>query len=136
MEEEILHVKRPLFQAMLEHLQAHYPLEACGILAGTTNHVLHLYVVDNILKSPTAYEMDPRQQLQAMIDLEERGWEMTAVFHSHPTGPEWPSETDIVQAYYPASVTVIVSLADRKKPVVRGFRIENGRYHEVKISVE
>ncbi len=132
----MLQVKRPLFQVMLEHLQAHYPLEACGILAGTANHACHMYVVDNSLNSPTAYKMDPQQQLQAMIDLEERGWEMVALFHSHPTGPERPSQADIAQAYYPASVYVIVSLADRDNPVVRGFYIENGRYHEVKINVE
>jgi proteasome lid subunit RPN8/RPN11 len=136
MVEEVLYMKRPLFQAMLAHLQANYPLEACGILAGTANQALRLYTIDNILASPVAYEMDPKQQIQAMIELEAAGQEMVAIFHSHPTGPEWPSPTDVAQAYYPDSVYVIVSLADREQPVVRGFRIGNGRYHEVAISVE
>jgi proteasome lid subunit RPN8/RPN11 len=136
MAEEVLSMKRPLFQAMLAHLQANYPLEACGILAGKGNQALRLYAIDNILASPVAYEMDPRQQLQAMIELEDDGLEMVAVFHSHPTGPERPSPTDVAQAYYPDCIYVIVSLADQERPVVRGFRIENGRYHEVAISVE
>jgi proteasome lid subunit RPN8/RPN11 len=136
MEDDVLHLKRPLYKAMLAHLQANYPLEACGILAGAHNQVKQIYTIDNILASPVAYEMDPRQQIQAMLALEEQGWEMVAIFHSHPTGPERPSPTDIAQAYYPDSVTIIVSLANRNQPVVRGFRIENGRYHEVKISVE
>jgi proteasome lid subunit RPN8/RPN11 len=136
MVEEVLYMKRPLFQAMLAHLQANYPLEACGILAGTANQALRLYTIDNILASPVAYEMDPKQQIQAMIELEAAGQEMVAIFHSHPTGPERPSPTDVAQAYYPDSVYVIVSLADREQPVVRGFRIGNGRYHEVAISVE
>lgn len=136
MDEEVLHIKRPLYQAILAHLQANYPLEACGILAGDGSRVCHLYAIDNILASPVAYEMDPRQQLEAMIDLEARGWEMAAIFHSHPTGPERPSPTDIAQAYYPECVYVIVSLVDLEEPVVRGFRIENGRYHEIEISVE
>ena len=136
MDEEVLHIKRPLYQTMLAHLQENYPLEACGILAGSANQVAHLYPIDNILNSPVAYKMDPQQQIQAMIDLEVRGWEMAAIFHSHPTGPERPSSTDITQAYYPESVTIIVSLADRDRPVVRGFHIKNGRYHEVTLNVE
>lgn len=136
MDKDVLHIKRPLYQAMIAHLQAHYPLEACGILAGTTDRISHIYPVNNILTSPVAYEMDPQQQLEAMIDLEGRGWEMSAIFHSHPTGPERPSPTDIAQAYYPDCVYVIVSLANLEEPVVRGFRIENGRYHEIEISVE
>ena len=136
MEGEGLHIKRPLFQTILAHLQANYPLEACGILAGTANQAVHSYAIDNVLASPVAYEMDPQQQIRAIIDLEERGWEMTAIFHSHPTGPERPSPTDIAQAYYPECVYIIVSLADQDQPVVRGFRIENGRYHEVALNVE
>jgi proteasome lid subunit RPN8/RPN11 len=136
MVEECLHIKRPLFQTMLAHLQAHYPLEACGIIAGTGNQTIHLYAIDNVLASPVAYEMDPQQQLQAMLDLEAHGWEMVAIFHSHPAGPEIPSPTDIAQSYYPECVYMIVSLLDKEKPVVRGFRIENSRYHEIKLSVE
>jgi len=133
---KVLQFKQSSYQAMLAHLQALYPLEACGILAGISNQVHQLYPIENILASPVAYEMDPHQQIKAMLDLEEKGWEMIAIFHSHPTGPDQPSATDIAQAYYPDCVYVIVSLAERDAPVVRGFIIENGRFHEVKISVE
>ena len=136
MEKDTLHIKRPFYQAMLAHLQANYPLEACGILAGANSQVTHLYAIDNILASPVAYKMDPQQQLAAMIDLEERGWDMVAIFHSHPTGPERPSPTDIAQAYYPECVYIIVSLVEKEQPVVGGFRIDNGRYHELKLNVE
>ena len=136
MEKDVLHIKRPLFQAMITHLQANDPLEACGILAGVNNQVTHLYAIDNVLASPVAYEMDPQQQLQAMIDLEEHGWEMVAIFHSHPTGPEQPSPTDVAQAYYPECVYIIASLVNQEQPVVRGFRIENSRYDEVALNVQ
>lgn len=135
-ESGILKIKRPLYQTMLAHLQAEYPREACGILAGPSGQAEHLYPIDNILRSPVAYEMDPQQQLAAMLDLESQGWQMTAIYHSHPTGPERPSPTDVAQAYYPESVYVIVSLADRENPVARGFGIENGRFHEVTLKIE
>lgn len=133
---EILRIERPFLEAVLALVQAQYPYEACGILAGSANRVRRVYAIDNVLRSPVAYEMDARQQLAAMLDLENRGWEMLALFHSHPTGPERPSPTDVAQAYYPESITIIVSLADRESPVVRGFRIENGRYHEITLNVE
>ncbi|MCZ7670746.1 MAG: M67 family metallopeptidase [Chloroflexi bacterium] len=121
---------------MLSHLQAHYPEEACGILAGPPGQAVQLYPIDNIWRSPVAYEMAPQQQLAAMLEIEARGWQMTAVYHSHPTGPERPSAADVAQAYYPESVYIIVSLAEREQPVVRGFIIENGRFHEINLVIE
>lgn len=110
-------------QEMLDQLQAAYPLEGCGIMAGKGNLVEHLYPVDNQLKSPHAYKMEPNQQLKAMLDLEEKGWEMLAIYHSHPMGPDVPSSLDVAQATYPDAAHVIVSLRDRQRPSVRAFQI-------------
>lgn len=110
-------------QAMLDQLQAAYPLEACGIMAGNRGKVERLYPVDNQLKSPHAYKMEPNQQLKAMLDLEEKGWEMLAIYHSHPMGPDLPSPLDVAQATYPDAAHVIVSLQDRQHPSIRAFQI-------------
>lgn len=120
----MLTIKRPFLNQILEYLQADYPLEGCGLLAGNgKGEVTAVYPIDNRLHSPTAYEMEPRQQMQAMIDLETRGWQLLAIYHSHPQGPEIPSPTDIAQAYYPEAISLIVSLKDRAAPSVRGFTI-------------
>ena len=132
----MLQVKRPYYSQILAHLQAEYPLEACGILAGVAGEIVHIYPIENKLHSPTAYEMNPQQQLAAMLDMETRGWEMTAVYHSHPQGPEIPSVTDIAQAYYPDVLQVIVSLQMYSQPVTRAFRIGNGRVVEVEIILQ
>jgi proteasome lid subunit RPN8/RPN11 len=66
-----------------------------------------------------------------MLDLEERGLEMLAIYHSHPHGPETPSTSDIAQATYPESAYVIISLADKQKPSVRAFNIVDGRVEEI-----
>ncbi len=132
----MLKIKRPFLNQLLAHLQAEYPLEACGILAGQGGQVIKLYPIENKLHSPTAYEMNPQQQLVAMLEIEERGWAMTAVYHSHPHGPETPSPTDITQAYYPDTIQVIVSLAQRDQPVIRAFTIMNGRVQETAIDVQ
>jgi proteasome lid subunit RPN8/RPN11 len=129
-------LQRPLYNQILTHLQAEYPLEGCGILAGQAGEVVHLYPITNKMQSPTAYEMDPQQQLAAMLEIEDKGWEMTAVYHSHPLGPETPSATDIAQAYYPDMIQLIVSLRQRSQPVLRAFMIGNGRVTEIEIVVQ
>lgn len=116
---------------MLQQLQAAYPLEACGLLAGRERRTTRLYAIDNILQSPVAYEMDPLQQVKALLDLEARGETLLAIYHSHPGGPETPSPTDVAQAYYPEAIHIIVSLQAPTRPVVRAFTIAGGRVGEI-----
>ena len=121
---------------MLNHLQACYPLEGCGLLAGDeAGTVTAVYPIDNILQSPTAYEMDPQQQIQVMLTLEAADWQMLALYHSHPQGPEQPSTTDIAQAYYPEALHIIVSLREQTVPVVRAFQILGQEVIEQKIKI-
>ena len=116
---------------VLEVMLKVYPFEACGFMAGNNNKVSRLYPVENVLKSPHAYYMDPNQQLEAMLDLEERGLQMLAIYHSHPHGPEIPSASDIAQATYPDSAYVIISLADKQQPSFRAFNIVDGQVKEI-----
>ena len=97
----MLQIKRPLFVTMLAHLQAVYPEEGCGFLAGQAQQISHLYVTENRLHSRTTYEMSPKQQLMAMLEVESLGLDTLILYHSHPSGPPFPSETDVAQAYYP-----------------------------------
>jgi proteasome lid subunit RPN8/RPN11 len=79
--------------------------------------------------------MDPKQQLAAMIDMEEQGWDLIAIYHSHPNGPQVPSATDIDKAYYPEAAHLIVSLIDKAKPQVRAFYIVAGTVTEIPLQV-
>lgn len=132
----MLKIQRPFYNQILAHLRTEYPLEACGILAGKAGEIVCAYAIENKLHSPTAYEMEPQQQLAAMLEIEDNGWEMTAVYHSHPQGPETPSATDIVKAYYPDVIQVIVSLQQPEQPTMRAFWIRNGRVTETEIVVQ
>ena len=116
---------------MIKHLQAAYPLEACGLLAGQTFVATRSYAVHNILQSPTAYEMDPLQQVRALLEIEALGDVLLAIYHSHPKGPPTPSATDVAQAYYPEAIQVIISLEAPTCPVVRAFTVIDGRVDEI-----
>lgn len=118
-------IERPFLNQILNHLQDCYPEEGCGLVAGDdAGRVTAVYPIENSLHSPTAYKMDPRQQIEAMLTIEKNGWQLKAIYHSHPYNPARPSERDIQQATYPEAFMMIVSLANRNTPIIRIFQIE------------
>jgi len=130
-----LKISRQDYEAMLAAVLKAFPFEGCGLLAGDAGLVQQVYSITNTLNSPAAYRMDPQQQVESMLDLEERGLELLAIYHSHPNGPEMPSFTDISQAYYPEAATIIISLSDVNNPVVRAFSILDGQVTKLQLNV-
>jgi proteasome lid subunit RPN8/RPN11 len=128
-------LRKSILQTILAYVQQARPLEACGLLAGEDNIVSHIYLIDNIKQSPIAYEMDPLQQLQAMLQAEEEGLELMAVFHSHPRGPETPSQTDVEKAYYPDLAQIIIALNDPENPSTRAFTIIDREITELPLQI-
>ena len=51
--------------------------------------------------------MLPEEQLKAMLQLEDNGSDLLAVYHSHPSGPDEPSPTDLKEFFYPGTVMII-----------------------------
>ncbi len=125
------------YEAMVGHVRAHWPEEACGLLAGQAalRVVRQVYLIENIRHSPVEYEMHAVEQVRAMVEMEARDWELVGIFHSHPHGPPVPSETDVAQAYYPEAVYVICAPDERGAWQARGFRIEAGKVTEVLMNV-
>jgi proteasome lid subunit RPN8/RPN11 len=131
----MLLIGRTIFEAMLAHLKAAYPLEGCGLLAGPAGRVQQLYPVDNRLHSGVAFEMEPAQLIAAIMDMEAQGQGLLAIYHSHPAGAAVPSPTDIAQANYPEAVQIIVSLEEPEQPQVGAFQIVDGRVSAVTLIV-
>lgn len=104
-------------------------------MGGLNGEVVQLYPVENMLHSRVAYEMEPRQQLLALQSIEDAGWALLAIYHSHPHGPETPSAKDVAQAYYPEALSVIVSLDEPEQPAVRAFSIRDGQVRERALAV-
>ena len=130
-----LRIDKTDYLLLEKHLKDTLPFEGCGLLAGTGEAVKKVYFVKNILASSSAFEMDPEEQLEAMLDSEERGLDMLAIFHSHPSGPETPSSRDISSAYYPDAATVIVSFENAAETIARAFRIRDNEMREIPLIV-
>jgi proteasome lid subunit RPN8/RPN11 len=114
------------------------PEEACGLLAGAIGQngyeTLHVIPTANILHSSLEYRLDPQEQLDAFLQMEEQGWELVGIYHSHPQGPEKPSPTDIAEAYYPEAVYLI--WYNRKGDwTCRGFLIQEKKVDEISVTV-
>lgn len=118
---------------MIAHVNAQLPFEACGLLAGKGSSVETVIEVENQAQSPVRFVMNPLGQWKAFERIDSAGWELLGIFHSHPSGPETPSPTDIADSAY-AAVNVILSRVDGGWRA-RGFWIEGDSYDEVALLV-
>ena len=74
--------------------------------------------------------------MQVFNEIDDKGWELFAIFHSHTHSEAYPSPTDVKHAEgYPEPSYVIVSLADRETPVVRASGSATGEITEEEVLV-
>ncbi len=129
-------ITRVQVEEMIQHARAGFPNEACGLIASRDGRAVKVYCLENAEESPVTYRMDSEEQLRAMLEIDDKGWDLGAVFHSHTRTRAYPSATDVRLAFYPGTLYVIVSLADPATPDVRAFRIEEGRIIEDALDIE
>ena len=129
----MLRIGRDAYAQMIAHCWEGLPLEACGLLGGTSfasdAEAPVCYPTDNVARSARVYTVDPRGHLRADRDAEDRGMTIVAVFHSHTHTAAYPSPTDVTQAPDPDWHYVLVSLSEGV-PVVRSYRIVDGNISE------
>lgn len=128
-----LKIKREQWNAMRAQVDAHAPLEACGLLAGKNDSVEAVLPVTNRAQSPVRFRMDPAEQLRAFNWMEANELDLLGIFHSHPAGPATASRTDIEEAAYPVVHLIWSRSTDDWQ--ARGFRFENGRAAEVDLQI-
>jgi len=99
---------------MTSHLSDCLPAEGCGLVGGDVTYHAHLVIpIANLLSSPSHFRMDEREQLAAFLTLEEKGLDLIAIYHSHPSGLPVPSTTDIIEFFYPESLMIVFSLVSQ-----------------------
>lgn len=131
---EIYSISQDLIEQIISHFQAHLPEEACGLLAGKASTFQSWIPIPNILRSPTRYRMDAEEQLKAFLQFEQNQQDLMGIVHSHPFGPDSPSETDIQEAFYPEAVYFIFFQTNQQWDY-KAYRINQRQTKEVKIQV-
>ncbi len=121
---------------IVAHAREDAPDECCGLLAGDgERRAVRLYRMTNVEHSPYRYNVDPKELLKVYREIEDQGWELIGIYHSHTATEAYPSPTDVRLASWPGACYLIVSLADEANPVLRGYYITDGSIAEEPISV-
>jgi proteasome lid subunit RPN8/RPN11 len=120
---------------IIAHAREDAPNECCGIIAGTDGSVEKLYRAVNAEASPYRYNVDPKDLLRIYRDIDSNGWDVLAIYHSHTHTEAYPSPTDVRLAAWPDAYYLIVSLQDGANPVLRAFRITDGKVEEEDLQI-
>ncbi|MGH2983331.1 MAG: Mov34/MPN/PAD-1 family protein [Solirubrobacterales bacterium] len=145
-----MRLSRAIFNELIAHAREEAPNECCGLIGGADGRAQTVYRARNAEANPLRYNLDPKDQFRIMSEIEERGEELAAIYHSHTASPAYPSQTDINLALmdrrengevvgqeplFPGVVYLIASLAEGEAPL-RGFQIDEGGVTEVELTVE
>jgi [CysO sulfur-carrier protein]-S-L-cysteine hydrolase len=122
-------------EELFAHAREEAPNECCGMIGAANGMPRSLYRAKNAEASPLRYNLDPQDQFRIMKQMEERGEELAAIYHSHTSSPAYPSQTDVNLAAYPDALYIIVSLVEGERPI-RAFWIRDARIEEAELSVD
>jgi proteasome lid subunit RPN8/RPN11 len=126
-----------MLDEIVAHAREEAPNECCGMIGARDGRATSLYRARNAEASPLRYTVHPQDQLRIMDELEGRGEELAAIYHSHTGSRAYPSQTDInLAANWPDPLYVICSVADLDSPELRGFAIRDGKVEEVELTIE
>jgi proteasome lid subunit RPN8/RPN11 len=123
---------------LITHARDGTPREICGVLGGEIGEhrrVQSVHRTPNVAAVPrTRYEIDPEAQLAAMTTIEDAGQEVVGFYHSHPQGPDAPSQTDVATASWPGKSYVVVSLGG-DDPHVGAWRWTGDRFERETVEI-
>jgi len=137
-----------VLREVMRQAEAGYPDEICGMIVGrrealATHRVRQVTNIAN--REPqedpggvprdarTAYKMDPLEQLRILREVDERGWEVVAFYHSHPDREAYFSRMDRERALapdgepiWPGAIYVVVSVMDGRARRAAAYRWDPG----------
>lgn len=131
-----MRISQSLVDEMVAHAREDLPNECCGMVGGRDGEATEVIRVVNAAATPLRYEMDPQGQYNALKEIEDKGGELLAIYHSHTKSAAYPSQTDVNQAVaWPDQVYVIISLADPDRPDVKAFMLKDLKIADAEFEV-
>lgn len=130
-------------QSMHASANAHYPLEACGLLLGKLDadgweidearEVANL----NTERATDRFILDPQAYQAIDRELTGSGREIIGIYHSHPDCPARPSPTDLAAAWE-GFAYIIVSTCQGKPADTRCWAVNgsSGRFAAVRLDTQ
>lgn len=119
-----MRITHALYEEMIIHAREEAPNECCGMIAAEDGCAVKVFPAVNRAASPLRYEVDPIEQLRIETEIEDRGWDLAAIYHSHTRSAPVPSETDRNLAFHPDALYIIIGL-ESGEPDVRSWWIRD-----------
>ncbi|MFA5983949.1 MAG: M67 family metallopeptidase [Methylococcaceae bacterium] len=131
-----IRIPRKITTQLLHLAQISPDAEICGLVSHNKGLASQCYPVKNIATLPAQrFQLDPAEHIAAMAAMRERGEELFAIYHSHPSAPAQPSPTDLDLAAYPDALYLIISLNTKGILQMRGFFIKNKIAQEIPLAL-
>jgi [CysO sulfur-carrier protein]-S-L-cysteine hydrolase len=137
-----MNISTDLLEEIVRHALENPTIECCGLVAvesgsDGTKTAARVYRAENIHASALKFEIDPMEQYRLTSEIEDLGWEIGAIYHSHVRSEPKPSQTDISFAAHAGSIEwIIVGLAGGQAPEVRSYLIDGGEVREVPLQAQ
>jgi proteasome lid subunit RPN8/RPN11 len=131
-------IAKQLLAEIVAHAQENPRIECCGVVAvfadddGAPKTAARVYRAENVHASALKFEIAPMELYRLNEEIEEEGWEIGAIYHSHVRSAPYPSQTDIGFAVgWPGLEWIIVGLAGDGEPEVRSYVIDGAEVSEI-----
>lgn len=119
-------IAKRAYGGIIEHAEAGFPHEVCGVLIGGDGNITNYRECRNLNteRAHDRYDLDPVSFKEADEWARENGMEIVGIYHSHPDHPSLPSETDRQRAW-PEWVYMIFSINGGKYNDARAWVLED-----------
>lgn len=131
-----IQLSRKITTQLLHLAQISPEHEVCGLIGRKNGFANTCYPIKNkAAHSKTRYQLDEKQQINAMSTMRDNDETLFAIYHSHPTTPAIPSSTDIKLAAYPDTIQLIISLNTKGVLEIRAYNFFEDSFEEITLSL-
>ena len=133
----MVRILKSVHDGIVEHAEAGFPHEVCGVLIGDDSRITHYIECTNLNteRAHDRYDMDPASFKEADEWARKNGLEIVGIYHSHPDHQSIASETDRQRAW-PDWVYIILSIFGGKYKDSRAWVLEDFDSGFVEVAVE
>jgi len=123
----MIRIEEGAWRAMVEHAEACYPRECCGILLGSVDGdnrtATFAIACSNAYEGDQKdrFQLDPKHQIAADRRAREQELSVLGFFHSHPNEESYFSATDLKNSW-PWYSNIVISVKDGLAAYARCFR--------------
>jgi proteasome lid subunit RPN8/RPN11 len=135
---------RSQFDQLVAQARRDAPHETCGMIGGKDGRAYKIYPITNVAPNRVKnYLMDGADQIKAMQDMDDLGYDILAIYHSHPVTPAFPSPTDVRDAFepdlneprYPGTVYLLLTLMRPDMPEAHGYLLQRETITEIPLEI-